>query len=248
MSLDGKHAVVTGGSQGIGKAIAQTLSEHGANVTIMSRTRETLVQTAQELHVNFVVCDATIPDSVASAFAECAAVDILVNNVGNALSAPFHRTDFALWQKMFNLNLTSTYLCTQAVVPGMVARGDGRIINIASTAALTGYAYVTAYCAAKHAVLGFTRALALELAQKGVTVNAICPGYTDTPMLEESLARIVEKTGRGEEHALAELVRGIPQGRLIQPQEIAYSALWLCQAQSAAITGQAIAIAGGEVL
>jgi NAD(P)-dependent dehydrogenase (short-subunit alcohol dehydrogenase family) len=171
---------------------------------------------------------------------------ILVNNAGQAESAPFHRTDPALWQRMIAANLTGTYLCCRAALPAMIERRHGRIVNIASTAGLKGYAYVTAYCAAKHGVVGLTRALAQETAKTGVTVNAVCPGYTDTDMVADSARRIAAKTGRGEDEARAELARGNPQGRLIKPEEVAATVLFLCGTGADAITGQAIAVSGGE--
>jgi 3-hydroxybutyrate dehydrogenase len=248
MSLAGKRAVVTGGSRGIGRAIAAALIQHGAAVTIMGRTPETLQSTANEIGATPVECDVTQPESVERAFAACGDVDILVNNAGTAESAPITRTDAALWERMINLNLTGVFRCTQAVVPGMVARGYGRIVNIASTAGLKGYAYVVAYCAAKHGVIGFTRALALELVNKGITVNAVCPGYTETDMITASVATIMSKTGRDEAQVRAELVKNNPMGRFITPAEVAHTVLWLCLPGSDAITGQAVAVAGGEVL
>jgi NAD(P)-dependent dehydrogenase (short-subunit alcohol dehydrogenase family) len=248
MSLDGKIAIVTGGSRGIGRAIAETLIGAGASVTIMGRSLKTLQSTAEEIGAKAIVCDVSQADSVIVAFSEIGDVDILVNNAGIAESAPFHRMDLALWERMLSVNLTGTFLCSQQVVKSMSERKFGRIVNIASTAGLTGYAYVSAYCAAKHGVIGLTRALALELARKGITVNAVCPGYTDTDMVAETIANIVEKTGRGEEEALSELVKNNPQGRLVTADEIAKTVLWLCSDGSDAITGQSIAVAGGEIL
>jgi NAD(P)-dependent dehydrogenase (short-subunit alcohol dehydrogenase family) len=175
-------------------------------------------------------------------------IGVLINNAGSAETAPFRRTDLELWERMIGVNLTGTYLCTYAVVPSMVAQNYGRVINIASTAGLTGYAYGTAYCAAKHAVVGLTRALALELARTKVTVNALCPGFTDTDLITGAVSNIMQKTGRTEAEAIAELTQRIPQQRLIQPSEVASAVLWLCGAGSEGVTGQAIAIAGGEVL
>jgi NAD(P)-dependent dehydrogenase (short-subunit alcohol dehydrogenase family) len=248
MSLDGKIAIVTGGSRGIGRAIAETLIGAGASVTIMGRSLKTLQSTAAEIGAKAIVCDVSQVDSVENAFSKCGTIDILVNNAGIAESAPFHRMDLGLWERMLSVNLTGTFLCSQQVVKNMSEKGYGRIVNIASTAGLTGYAYVSAYCAAKHGVIGLTRALALELARKGITVNAVCPGYTDTDMVAETIANIVEKTGRSEEEALSELVKNNPQGRLVTAEEIAKTVLWLCSDGSDAITGQSIAVAGGEIL
>lgn len=262
--LHGKHAVVTGGGSGIGAATAEALAAAGAHVTLMGRDRARLAQQLRRLNASGVaaephdralraiVADVTQPDSVAAAFAEATEalgpVDILVNNAGQAHAAPFARTDMAIWQQMLDVNLTGVFLCTRAVIDAMAARGAGRVVNVASTAGQRGYAYVAAYCAAKHGVIGLTRALALEMAPRGVTVNAVCPGYTDTPLLHESIRRIVEKTGRSEDDARGELLRGNPQGRLIEPQEVASTVLWLCSPGACSINGQAISISGGEVM
>lgn len=255
-ALAGRHAVVTGGGRGIGAAIAQALVAQGARVTVMGRNAATLDAEATRLrHLGEVrgeSVDVADAESMAAAFDRAAAalgpVTILVNNAGQALSAPMIKTDLALWNQMLAVNLTGSYLGIHAVLPGMLAQGWGRIVNIASTAALKGYPYVAAYCAAKHGVLGLTRALALELAKKPVTVNAVCPGYTETDIVRESIANIQAKTGRSEADALAELVKHNPQGRLVQPAEVANAVLWLCQPGSEAITGQAISVAGGETM
>lgn len=244
------HAVVTGGGSGIGAAIAAALAEDGLRVTLMGRTLKRL-ESLQLPGAQCVVCDVADPASVQSAFdaaAELGGIDILVNNAGEVESQPFLRTSPDLWQRLLDVNLTGTFLCTKQVLPGMLERGFGRIVNVASTAALTGYAYVAAYCAAKHGVLGMTRALALEVATKGVTVNAVCPGYTDTDIVAQAVERIVAKTGRNAEQARAELASANPQGRLVTPQEVASTVAWLCRRESSAITGQAIAVAGGEVM
>lgn len=252
--LSRKHAVVTGGGTGIGAAIAHVLAGQGAKVTLMGRTLERLVSTAATLpgQVQSCVADVTDAASVAAAFGQAVAgfgpIDILVNNAGAAASAPFARTSLALWQDMLAVNLTGTYLCCQAALPAMTRAGFGRIVNIASTAGLTGYAYTSAYCAAKHAVIGLTRSLALETAKAGVTINAVCPGYTETGMLQRTLDNIANKTGRSAAEAKADIVKAYPQGRLVTPQEVANAVLWLCQSGSGAITGQAIAVAGGEIL
>jgi NAD(P)-dependent dehydrogenase (short-subunit alcohol dehydrogenase family) len=186
--------------------------------------------------------------SVEAAFGRAGAVDILVNNAGQAASAPILRTDGEKWQRMLDVNLTGAYHCIQAALPGMLDGGWGRIVNVASTAGLTGYRYVAAYCAAKHGLVGLTRALALELATKGITVNAVCPGYTETGIVQDAVANIVRKTGRSEQQARAELAAGNPQGRLVQPDEVAHAVAMLCMPAAAAMNGQAIAVAGGEVM
>lgn len=253
-TLAGRHAVVTGGGRGIGATIARALIEQGAAVTLMGRNPATLEDEAARLRklgpVHCQAVDIADAESTAAAFAAAASalgpVTILVNNAGQAVSAPLGKTDLALWNQMLAVNLTGNYLAIHAVLPGMLLAGWGRIVNIASTAALKGYPYVAAYCAAKHGVLGLTRALALELARKPVTVNAVCPGYTETDIVRDSIANIQAKTGRSEAEALAELVKHNPQGRLVQPAEVANAVLWLCQPGSESITGQAISVAGGE--
>ena len=249
-TLQGKHAVVTGASRGIGLAIARAVRAQGAQVTLMARAARALEVAAAELggDTAWQAVDVTDADSVAAAFARAGAVDILVNNAGQAASAPFGRTDAALWQRMLDVNLTGAYHCIQAALPGMVDAGWGRVVNVASTAGLTGYRYVAAYCAAKHGLVGLTRALALELASRGVTVNAVCPGYTETDIVADAVANIVRKTGRTEAQARAELASANPQGRLVQPDEVAHAVAWLCMPGAAAMNGQAIAVAGGEVM
>ena len=248
--LADQHAVVTGGGSGIGAAIAQAMSEAGTRVTLMGRNPDKLKDKAAELGTDIQVVDVTDRDEVATAFATAAqqngTVTILVNNAGAAEAAPFGKMDDELWDRMIAVNLTGVYNCTKAAIDAMADAGFGRIINIASTAGLTGYAYVSAYCAAKHGVVGLTKALALEYAKKGITVNAVCPGYTNTEIIEQAIEKIVAATGRSREGALAEMVKINPQQRLIEPEEVAETVLWICQQES--ITGQAIAIAGGEVM
>lgn len=247
-----QHAVITGGASGIGAAIAEQYIKAGMRVTLMGRNQARLADMSRQLKASAQQVDISKADDVRQAFAAAVEtngpVTILVNNAGSAESAAFTKMNDELWDSMLAVNLTGTYLCTKSVLDAMAKAGFGRIINIASTASLKGYAYVSAYCAAKHGVLGLTRALALEMAKKGVTVNAICPGFTDTDLVSRSLDTIVESTGMQREQALAELVKNNPQGRLIKPQEVAETALWLCHPNSASITGQAIAVAGGEVV
>jgi len=244
------HAVVTGGGSGIGAAIAKALQREGMQVTLMGRSLQRLksVGWSAERCISVDVAD---EGSVEGAFRTAQTfgpIDVLVNNAGQVESQTLVRTKLDAWQRMLDVNLTGTFLCTQQVLPGMLERGYGRIVNIASTAALKGYAYVAAYCASKHGVLGLTRSLALEVARSGVTVNAVCPGYTETDIVTRAVGQIVSKTGRTPEQALAELAAANPQGRLVQPDEVAQAVLWLCRRESSAITGQAIAVAGGEVM
>ncbi|MNM91284.1 putative ketoacyl reductase [compost metagenome] len=259
-SLIGKHALVTGGGRGIGAAIARQLLGEGASVTLLGRDAATLDATVTTLQahrlgdasVGAVCADIADPASVEAAFAAATSargpITLLVNNAGQAHSAPFGKTDLALWQRMLDVNLTGTFLCTQAALPAMLGAGWGRIVNVASTAGLIGYGYVSAYCAAKHGVIGLTRALALELAAKGITVNAVCPGYTETDIVRDAVANIVGKTGRTEDQARAELAARNPQRRLVQPDEVADAVAWLCRPSASAITGQAVPVAGGEVM
>ena len=183
-----------------------------------------------------------------AAFARLGAVDILVNNAGAAESAPFAKTGLDMLERMLAVNLKAAFFCTQAVLPGMLAAKAGRIVNIASTAGLTGYPYVSAYVAAKHALVGLTRALALETARSGVTVNAVCPGFTDTDLVARAVETITAKTGRSTEAARAELAKTNPMGRLVTPQEVASAVAYLCLPGAGAVTGQAIVVAGGEVM
>ena len=252
-ALDGRHAVVTGGGRGIGAAVADALAAAGARVSLMGRDEAQLEAKVETLPVGRAVrCDVTDEASVAAAFAEAARafgpVTILVNNAGAAESAPFGRTSLELFRRMLDVNLIGTFLCSRAALPDMLEASFGRIVNVASIAGLKGAAYITAYCAAKHGVIGLTRALALETAAKGITVNAVCPTYTDTDMAQRAIANIALKTGRSRAEAEAELVRKNPQGRLIRPEEVAATVLWLCAPGTDAITGQAIAVAGGEVM
>ena len=255
-NLEGTHAVVTGGSRGIGAAIATALAQRGASITLMARSLGDLRSHAAALQqfggkVQVVECSVADGASVARAFeraeAGLGAAGILVNNAGTAKSVKFMETSREVWDQMIGVNLTGTYLCTARVLPAMIAAKRGRIVNIASTAGLRGYKTMTAYCAAKHGVIGFTRALALETARDGVTVNAVCPGYTDTELTDTAVSNIVSALGKTAEEARAMLVSIIPRGVMTTPTEVAFAVAWLCASESAAITGIALPVAGGEV-
>jgi NAD(P)-dependent dehydrogenase (short-subunit alcohol dehydrogenase family) len=247
--FSGRQALVTGGSRGIGRAVGAALTAAGASVTVLGRDQDALeaVVAAGEAQ-RFAIADVSDRAAVAAAVARIGSpIDLLVANAGSAVSKPFGRTDERDFSAMLGVNLMGVVNAAQAVLPGMTERGFGRIVAVASTAGLKGYPYVTAYCAAKHAVVGLVRALALEVARTGVTVNAVCPGFTDTDLVATSLDRIVAKTGRTHDEALAELTKTNPQGRLVQPSEVADAVTWLCGAGAGSVTGQAIAVAGGEV-
>jgi NAD(P)-dependent dehydrogenase (short-subunit alcohol dehydrogenase family) len=256
--LDGQHALITGASRGIGAAVAKALAEAGATLSLTARNEDAVSAVAAVLSDEYGIAatgyaaDATDADQVGAAIRNASAAHgpptILVNNAGGADSVPFLKETRAQWDHTLTLNLTSTFVAMQAVLPAMLEAGYGRVINMASTAGLKGYAYVSSYCAAKHGVIGLTRATALETARKGVTVNAVCPGYTDTPMVANAVDKIVEKSGRTREKTLAELAAGNPQRRLVDPEEVAATVLWLALPSSSSITGQSIAVAGGEVM
>jgi NAD(P)-dependent dehydrogenase (short-subunit alcohol dehydrogenase family) len=245
-ALQGRHAIVTGGGRGIGAAIARTLAAHGARVTLMGRNAAPLAVLARDLPgADAVAVDVTDEASVSGAFLHAGSADILVNTAGAAESVSFDRTDAALWERMLAVNLTGAFLCTRQVLPGMRASKWGRIVNIASTAALRGFPYVTAYCAAKHGLLGLTRALALEVARDGVTVNAVCPGFTETDLLSASITEIQRVTGRSAEEARAQLLKSTPHGRFATPEEVAAAAVAFCLPAAAGTSGQAVVVEGG---
>jgi len=256
LPLSGRHAIVTGGSRGIGLAIAHKLAGMGARITLMGRDASSLQQAVEQLaagsRAGYVTGDIADPVQVEQAMAQArqraGTIHILVNNAGQASSQRFDRVDQAHWNQMIAVNLGGTFHCMQAALPDMLQAGWGRIVNVASTAALIGYPYVSAYCAAKHGVVGLTRAVALEVAAKGVTVNAVCPGYTETDIVHDAVANITQKTGMTPEQAKARLAERNPQGRLVQPEEVAGAVGWLCDPASASINGQAIPVDGGEVM
>ena len=256
--LQGQHAMVTGGSRGIGAAISNILAHLGANISLTGRTQDTLDEQANHLKSEYGVevfmttGDMSQEPDVEKCFA--GAVDalgditILINNAGVGKSAPFHRMETEFWNMTIGLNLTGTYLCTKQVFGKMRDAGYGRIVNISSTVGLRGYPYIAAYCASKHGVIGLTRTLALEAVKKGITVNAICPGYTDTDLVAEAVDSIVGKTGRKRDDIQSEIDNMSPMGRMVTPEEVAETTGWLCLPSSASITGQAIVIAGGAVM
>jgi len=254
--LTGKHAIVTGGNRGLGAAIADALAAAGATLTIMGRDEAALADTGREIAtkhgapVTTVQCDVSDGASVANAFKAARAAHgdpfILINNAGQALGATIAETSIEDWNQLIAVNLTGTFLCTKQVIESMIAAGSGRIINIASTAGLKGASRITAYSASKHGVIGFTRSLAMETARTGVTVNAVCPSYADTEMTERTLSAVAQRRKTTRDEALKLIERAIPLGRLIRPEEVASAVLYLCSPEAAAITGQAIAVDGGE--
>ena len=251
-ALAGHHAVVTGGGRGIGRAIAAALSGAGARVTVIGRAEAALKETVGLGHAHgYQVADATDATAVRAAFKSATdangPISILIANAGAAQSAPFAKTSPDVFRQMYEVNTLGVVNTAQAVLPDMIARKSGRIVAIASTAGLKGYAYVSAYVAAKHATVGLVRALAVETSKTGVTVNALCPGFTDTDLVSDSLTKITPATGRSREDALAMLLKDSPLGRLITPEEVAAAALFLCSKEAAGITGVALPVAGGEI-
>jgi NAD(P)-dependent dehydrogenase (short-subunit alcohol dehydrogenase family) len=246
MSVSGKHALVTGGGSGIGSTIALALAEAGAIVTVCGRRRQQLDEmAAQHKNIRAETADVTDQKSIAQLYGR-GPFDIVIANAGGAQSAPAEKISAELWSNTLNVNLTGAFFSVQPALSGMRAKKWGRIVFIASTAGIRAAPYIAPYVAAKHGVIGLMRTLALETAKDGITVNAICPSYTETPMLEQAVARIVATTKRSEAEARAALAAKNPQGRFITPQEVADTVLWLCTEGAASITGQAISLSGGE--
>ena len=251
MRLSGHHALVTGAGTGIGAAIARELAKEGAKLTLLGRRRDPLEEVAADCaHAFVATADVTDRGQVDESFADArkaqGPITILVNNAGAVDSRPFSKLTEHDWRRMMAVNLDAAFHCCQAALPDLLEAPSGRIVTIASTAALRGYGYTAAYIAAKHGVLGLTRALAAEFAKSSLTVNAVCPGFTDTDIVGQAVANITEKTGRSEEEARAELAGFNPQGRLVTPEEVASAVAWLCLPESRSMNGQAISVSGGE--
>ena len=248
MQLQGKRALVTGGGRGIGQACARALGIAGAHVTVCGRSARDLAAVAAQVGGTALEVDLLDRASTDRMLAAAGDIDILVNNAGIAESASLEKTSDELWDRIVELDATAPFRVVRGLVPGMVKRGWGRVVNIASNAGVSGYGYTAAYCAAKHAMVGFTRALAIDLARTGVTINALCPGWVDTAMAAEAVARVAQKTKRSEAEAKQTLEAMSPQKRMIQPEEVAHAALMLCADDARGIHGQTIVIDGGAIL
>jgi NAD(P)-dependent dehydrogenase (short-subunit alcohol dehydrogenase family) len=250
--LSGRHALVTGGGRGIGRAVAAALTGAGATVTVLGRQQAALDDAVAAGHAaGVIVADVTDAAAISAGVKAAEAVrgpfDILVANAGAAETAPFGKTGPEQFRRLFELNVLGIVNCAQVLLPGMIARKFGRVVAVASTAGLKGYGYVSAYVASKHAVVGLVRSLAIETAKSGVTVNAVCPSFTDTDLVRESVAAITKKTGRSEQDVLAQYVKDVPMARLIKPEEVAAAVVYLCSAEAGAVTGTAMTVAGGEI-
>lgn len=249
--LAGKHAFITGGGTGIGLAAAKALAARGATLTLAARNRARVEAAAAQLGAYAVAVDVADEASVQAAFAAARArnggVDVLINNAGITPSAPLHAMSLTMWNEALAINLTGAFLCSRAALQDMYAKKWGRIVNVASVAGLKGGAYISAYCASKHGMVGMTRALAQETAKRGVTVNAVCPGYVETDIVARAAQNIAQRTKLGEDEARARLTANNPQGRLIAPEEVASAISWLCSDGAAATNGATIPITGGEI-
>jgi 3-hydroxybutyrate dehydrogenase len=245
--LAGRHALVTGGGVGIGAAVSEALASAGARLTLLGRNQERLDERAAALpEAVVVVCDVTDESAVQRACDEAGPVDVLINNAGLAMAAPFTRTSAADFRSLFEVNALGAFLFCRALVPGMQERGFGRVVNVASVAGLRGFPYISAYTASKHALVGLTRSLAREVVRDGVTVNAVCPAYTETPMLARSVAGVSAATGRDEDAARNAILEQGGQARTVLPEEVASAVLWLCLPEQAAVTGETLVLSGGE--
>ncbi|MBY0567180.1 MAG: SDR family oxidoreductase [Hyphomonadaceae bacterium] len=251
MSLSGKHAFITGGGTGIGLAAARVLAEQGVRLTLAARNFERVEEAASTLDANAVSVDvsdeASVEAAIDAARSRFGGIDILINNAGITPSAPLHKTSLAMWNEVLAINLTGAFLCTRAALPDMIERKGGRVVNVASIAGLMGDMYISAYCASKHGMIGMTRALAKEVARHGITANAVCPGYVETDIVTRAAENIAAKTKLNEDEARASLYAGNPQGRLIQPEEVASMIGWLCSDGAAATNGAALPISGGQI-
>jgi len=246
--LAGKVALVTGGGRGIGAAISRALARIGARVIVCGRRKSDLDAIAKEIDGTAIECDVADRAATDRMLGAVGPVAVLVNNAGIAESASLDRTTDEIWDRIIEVDVTAPFRLTRALVPGMIKAGWGRVVNIASNAGVTGYGYSSAYCAAKHAMVGFTRALAIDLARTNVTINALCPGWVETNMVEEAVTRIAAKTGRSAEEARTSLAAMSPQRRMISPEEVAHAAVMLCAHEARGIHGQTLVIDGGAVL
>jgi NAD(P)-dependent dehydrogenase (short-subunit alcohol dehydrogenase family) len=253
MTVSGRRALVTGAGRGIGRAVALRLAGPGVHLALAARTRSEVEAVAEEARgrgatASAFVADVARPESVLALFREAGPVDILVNGAGVAPSAPLVKTSDEVWRSAVETNLSGTFFCLRAALPGMMERGWGRVVNLASIAGKTGYPYIAAYAASKHGVLGLTKVAALEAAERGVTVNAVCPGYVDSPMTDASIARIVDKTGLNPADVRKRLEEMSPQKRLMTADEVAALVIFLCGDEARGITGQALSLDGGTLV